>query len=175
MASCANILLQLQARFGVCWDESKTNQESDADASCLIFDATANLIDIVFFGTHGWTFWSLSPVSASIAGNLTARGEYCAHSGDNRSGSADGDDEKIMVLLDRVPPNVSAFVFVVTCFKGDLPAAAKCTMYNGKKPGFSLTTNAHKYSAVIVSVVARGSTGAWEAKAVRFNSVQFNG
>lgn len=39
------------------------------------------------------------------------------HSGDNRTGRGDGDDELIEVTFDKVPPQVTAIVFVCAAFK----------------------------------------------------------
>jgi tellurium resistance protein TerZ len=40
------------------------------------------------------------------------------HTGDNRTGAGDGDDEQIIVELSRVPANVKSLIFVVNSFTG---------------------------------------------------------
>ena len=40
------------------------------------------------------------------------------HTGDNRTGDGDGDDEQIVVDLTRVPANVNSLVFTVNSFTG---------------------------------------------------------
>ena len=40
------------------------------------------------------------------------------HTGDNRTGHGDGDDESIVIDLARVPAHVTAVVFVVTSYTG---------------------------------------------------------
>ncbi|WP_129843703.1 TerD family protein [Streptomyces sp. RFCAC02] len=39
------------------------------------------------------------------------------HSGDNQSGRGEGDDETVTVEFDRLPPNITAIVFVAAAFK----------------------------------------------------------
>ncbi|MBW1600983.1 TerD family protein [Streptomyces sp. JJ66] len=39
------------------------------------------------------------------------------HSGDNQTGHGDGDDETVTVEFGRVPPNITAIVFVAAAFK----------------------------------------------------------
>ncbi|WP_020561730.1 TerD family protein [Methylosarcina fibrata] len=41
------------------------------------------------------------------------------HAGDNRTGAGEGDDETIIVLLDKVPPDVQRIVFTVTIHEAD--------------------------------------------------------
>ena len=38
------------------------------------------------------------------------------HTGDNRTGAGDGDDESIVVDLNRVPAHVTTIIFVVTSY-----------------------------------------------------------
>jgi tellurium resistance protein TerZ len=40
------------------------------------------------------------------------------HSGDNRTGAGEGDDEQIIVDLSRIPANVKSLVFTVNSFTG---------------------------------------------------------
>ena len=75
--------------------------EIDLDASCLLFDADRKLVDQVWFR------------------QLKSRDGSIVHSGDNRTGAGDGDDETITVDLTRLPANVTALVFTVNSFQGD--------------------------------------------------------
>lgn len=72
----------------------------DLDASCVLFDENNEVTDTVWFG-------QLSSLDGSIQ-----------HSGDNRSGAGEGDDEQIIVNLAQVPQNVKSLVFVVNSFTG---------------------------------------------------------
>ena len=42
------------------------------------------------------------------------------HTGDNRTGAGDGDDEAVIVLLDKVPADVQRIVFCVTIHEADM-------------------------------------------------------
>lgn len=42
------------------------------------------------------------------------------HTGDNRTGAGDGDDESLIVLLDKIPANIQRVVFVVTIHEAEI-------------------------------------------------------
>ncbi|MDD5461620.1 MAG: TerD family protein [Methylococcales bacterium] len=42
------------------------------------------------------------------------------HTGDNRTGAGDGDDEAVIVLLDKVPADIQKVVFCVTIYNADM-------------------------------------------------------
>ena len=46
--------------------------------------------------------------------NVSAANGAVKHSGDNRSGEGEGDDESIVIDLDTLPPDIKVIVFVVT-------------------------------------------------------------
>jgi tellurium resistance protein TerZ len=94
-------------RMGLGWDAVKKRglfgmraQSIDLDASALLFDTAGNLVDQVWFR------------------QLTSRDGSVRHTGDNRTGAGDGDDESIQVDLTRVPGEVSTLVFTVNSFTG---------------------------------------------------------
>lgn len=72
----------------------------DLDASCLLFDEHGNLLDAVWFR------------------QLTSNDGSIRHSGDNRTGEGEGDDEQIHVDLHAVPANVKSLVFTVNNYTG---------------------------------------------------------
>ena len=49
---------------------------------------------------------------------LTSRDGSITHTGDNRTGDGDGDDEQIIVNLNSVPANIKSLVFTVNSFTG---------------------------------------------------------
>ncbi|MBF0296153.1 MAG: TerD family protein [Magnetococcales bacterium] len=77
------------------------NKDIDLDASVGLFDAQGRLVDQVWFR------------------QLQSQDGSVRHSGDNLTGDGEGDDEQIMVSLQRVPPLVQALVFVVSSFTND--------------------------------------------------------
>ena len=95
--------------MGLGWDPIKKKGmfgfgggqvEVDLDASCVLFGDQNQVLDTVWFR-------QLQSVDGSIR-----------HTGDNRSGAGDGDDEQIAVDLSRVPAGVKSLVFVVNSFTG---------------------------------------------------------
>ncbi|MBJ7312857.1 TerD family protein [Rugamonas sp. CCM 8940] len=95
--------------MGLGWDAVKSKgflgfgrsaPEIDLDASCLLFDEAGNLLDTVWFRQLG------------------SRDGSIVHTGDNRTGAGDGDDEQIIVDLAHVPANVKSLVFTVNSFTG---------------------------------------------------------
>ena len=94
--------------MGLGWDVAKKkglfgfgrNQEIDLDASCFMFDDNNHPVDLVYFG------------------HLRSNDGSIQHSGDNRTGAGDGDDEQIAVNLARVPANIKALVFTVNNYTG---------------------------------------------------------
>ncbi len=96
-----------QVRMGLGWDAVKKkglfgsrSQSIDLDASALLFDPAGNLVDQVWFR------------------QLRSQDGSVQHTGDNRTGAGDGDDESIRVNLASVPANVSTLVFTVNSFTG---------------------------------------------------------
>lgn len=95
--------------MGLGWDPIKKKGwfgfgggtvDVDLDASCLMFDGLKNVVDVVFFN------------------HLTSEDGSIVHTGDNRTGAGDGDDEQIKVDLSQVPAEVKSLVFVVNSFLG---------------------------------------------------------
>ncbi|MDK2126932.1 TerD family protein [Parachitinimonas caeni] len=87
----------------------------DLDASCLMLDASKNPIDVVWFV------------------QLQSRDGAIRHSGDNRTGEGDGDDETISVDLAALPVSVKYLVFTVNSFTGqtfDQVENARCRLVN---------------------------------------------
>jgi tellurium resistance protein TerZ len=96
-----------RVRMGLGWDAVKKkglfgsrSQSIDLDASALLFDGAGQLVDQVWFQQLRSTDGSL------------------VHTGDNRTGAGDGDDESILVDLASVPAHVRTLVFVVNSFTG---------------------------------------------------------
>ena len=95
--------------MGLGWDAIKSKgifgfgaktESVDLDASCVMFDEANRPLDIVWFR------------------QLKSRDGSIVHTGDNRTGAGDGDDEQIIVDLSRVPEGVKALVFTVNSFTG---------------------------------------------------------
>ncbi|WP_033346142.1 TerD family protein [Catenuloplanes japonicus] len=72
----------------------------DLDASALLFDASGELVDTVWFG------------------RLVSKDGAVRHSGDNLTGRGEGDLESIRVDLAALPAGVVTIVFTVNSFTG---------------------------------------------------------
>lgn len=73
----------------------------DCDASVILLganDKLQNNKDVIYFG------------------NLRSADGSVQHSGDNLTGDGDGDDEQVMIDLNRVPSNIQKLVFVVNIY-----------------------------------------------------------
>jgi tellurium resistance protein TerZ len=95
--------------MGLGWDAVKSKglfgfggktETIDLDASCVMFDESNKPVDIVWFR------------------QLKSKDGSIVHTGDNRTGAGDGDDEQIIVDLANVPANVKSLVFTVNSFTG---------------------------------------------------------
>jgi tellurium resistance protein TerZ len=76
------------------------SDEIDLDASCIMFDVNRQAIDAIWFK------------------QLQSKDGSIVHTGDNRTGAGEGDDEQILVDLSRIPANVKTLMFVVNSFTG---------------------------------------------------------
>jgi tellurium resistance protein TerZ len=73
-------------------------RDIDLDASVISFDASGQVADYAYFN------------------QLNSRDGSIHHQGDNLTGAGDGDDEVIIIDLDRVPANVKSLVAVITSY-----------------------------------------------------------
>ena len=95
--------------MGLGWDAVKSKgflgfggkaPDIDLDASCIMFDEQGKQTDAAWFR------------------QLESKDGSVVHTGDNRTGDGDGDDEQIIVDLAKVPANVKSLVFTVNSFTG---------------------------------------------------------
>jgi tellurium resistance protein TerZ len=94
-----------RAHMGTGWDAAKTllgrQRPIDLDASVMVFGSDRALIDQVWFR------------------QLKSNDGAIVHTGDNRTGKGDGDDESIIVDLGKLDARASTLVFVVNSFSGE--------------------------------------------------------
>ncbi len=94
--------------LGLGWDAAEpkgffgkllgSTPDIDLDASCFMLDKNRQSLDLVWFQQL-----------SSKCGNIK-------HSGDNRTGDGDGDDESITVNLNSIGNDVDSLVFTVNSF-----------------------------------------------------------
>ncbi|WP_433665326.1 TerD family protein [Nocardia sp. CA-128927] len=107
-----NVSLSAQApalakvSVGLGWDVRTTSgAEFDLDASAIATDARGKVVDDAYF-----VFFN----------NLRSPDGSIVHTGDNRTGVGDGDDEVINVDLAAIPANIAKVVFVVSIYDADV-------------------------------------------------------
>lgn len=126
--------------------------EIDLDASALVY-SRGRLIDQVWFQQYN------------------SRDRNIMHSGDNRTGEGDGDDETIRVELSRLSPDVDALVFTVNSFTGQ-PFSEVENAYTrlvdlntgNEVARFSLSDQG-SHTGLIMAVLKRQGND-WELKAI---------
>ncbi|NNH06463.1 stress protein [Cellulomonas fimi] len=93
-------------RMGLGWDPVRKRGMFGSREVEIDLDASA----ILFAGTD--------PVDVAFYNNLRTRDGSVQHTGDNRTGEGEGDDETILIDLTRVPVHVTNVMLVVTSYEG---------------------------------------------------------
>ncbi len=91
---------------GLGWDINKYDGGADFDLDAEVF----------LIGTNGKV---RKDADFIFYGNLKHESGAVEHTGDNRTGEGDGDDEQIMVNLSKVPADVDKIVFTVTIYEAE--------------------------------------------------------
>lgn len=155
--------------MGLGWDAAKKSggflssllgggaNAIDLDASCFMFDEAGVLKDVVFFN------------------HLASNDGSVQHSGDNRTGDGDGDDEQITVLLNRVPNDIKSLVFTVSNYTGqnfNQVENAYCRLFNRENgqeiARYDLSAQG-SHTAQIMAKLYRHN-GEWKMHAIGENS-----
>jgi tellurium resistance protein TerZ len=149
--------------MGIGWDVRKPTGfgkffgggggEIDLDASCLLFDANRQLVDSVWFR------------------QLKSNDGSIVHTGDNRTGAGDGDDEQIIVDLNALPSGIASLIFTVNSFQGDTfdrIENAYCRLVD-TTTGVELArydlTGSGSHTGQVMAKLTRGA-GGWDMKAI---------
>jgi tellurium resistance protein TerD len=111
LAKGGNVSLSKEApglrtiRVGLGWDARVTDGSAfDLDASVYVLGENGKVrsdADFVFFN------------------NLSGAGGAVVHQGDNLTGQGDGDDEVVVVTLDKLGADVAKISFAVTIYEAD--------------------------------------------------------
>ena len=138
-------------KIGLSWDV-KEGVEADLDASLLILGDNEKMIaesSILFYN---------SPKNTQ--GKPSLYNDAIVHSGDERSGAAEGDDETISVDLSKLPADVKIMLAVITIYGENQSSPvtfgrvknAAVKLYNGDTNQalyqFDLTEDASRGTAV---------------------------
>jgi tellurium resistance protein TerZ len=125
----------------------------DLDASVIVMDAQKRMLDTVWFR------------------QLTGMNGTIRHSGDNRTGEGDGDDESIEIDLDRLPSEAVHLVVTVNSFTGqtfnDVDNAVCRLVDENKREELCRFTLSEKgrHTGVVMASLSRVN-GSWEMKAI---------
>jgi tellurium resistance protein TerZ len=148
--------------MGLAWDAVKSKgflgfggkaPDIDLDASCILFDEQGNQTDAVWFR------------------QLKSKDGSVVHTGDNRTGDGDGDDEQITVDLTKVPATIKSLVFTVNSFTGQNFSQienATCRIVNASDhkevARFNLTTLGAHNAQIMAKIYRHGNE--WKMHAI---------
>ncbi|MFA9499199.1 TerD family protein [Mannheimia sp. E30BD] len=148
--------------IGLGWDVRATDgAEFDLDGSAFILDSTGKVrsdADFIFYN-------NLKSIDGSVE-----------HTGDNRTGAGDGDDESIIVHLDKLPTTVKKIAITVTIHEAEsrkqsfgqvIGAFVRCVdgTTNQEIARFDLSEDASTETAMIFGEIYRHN-GEWKFRAV---------
>jgi tellurium resistance protein TerZ len=124
----------------------------DLDASALVYEGT-RLVDQVWFR------------------QLSSKDGNIVHSGDNRTGDGDGDDETINIDLARLASSVTAIVLTVNSFSGQSFSEVEnaytrvVDLDTGKEVARFSLSDTGPHTGLVMAVLKRQGSG-WEMKAI---------
>lgn len=130
----------------------------DCDASVFLLNEDSRPIDLVYFG------------------NLRTSNDSIIHTGDNLTGEGAGDDEVILVDLDKLPSQVSKLLFVVNiydCIRRKQHFGMIKNAYirmndaknNSEIARYNLSDNYSEKTALLVGLIYRYQ-GTWKFSAI---------
>tara|TARA_R110001583_G_scaffold768_2_gene7137 strand:+ start:2658 stop:3239 length:582 start_codon:yes stop_codon:yes gene_type:complete len=144
--------------FGLGWDAVKPKgffgavfggeQSIDLDASCVLISGNGDVIDTIWFR------------------QLKSKCGSVIHSGDNRTGDGDGDDESIKVNLAALPAKVEYLVVTVNSFQGQTfnkveNAFCRAVDQSNKELARYKLTEQGEHTGVIIASLSRNN-GQWD-------------
>ena len=94
------------ARIGLGWDTNRYDggQDFDLDACVFLLGSNGKVLkdeDFIFYN------------------NLSARNGAVVHTGDNRTGEGEGDDEAIIIDFSKIPAEIEKIAVTVTIFDAE--------------------------------------------------------
>lgn len=155
--------------MGLGWDAKKSGGggflgglfggggEIDLDASCVLFDDKNEMVDTIWFR------------------QLRSKDGSITHTGDNRTGAGEGDDEQIIVDLSAVPQSVKTLVFTVNSFTGQTFSQVEnafCRLVDRKTDKEIAKYNLSVQGDHTAQVMAKlyRENGAWQMQAIGENA-----
>jgi len=137
-----------QVTVGLGWDVDEG--ECDLDVSAVLMDGNGNDMESVFFG------------------RLESEEHGIQHTGDNLTGEGEGDDEQIIVNLDRIGSSVQQVFFVVNIYTPHKTFAQVAEPFcrvidnsSGSELCRYALRDAGRESGLIIARIAREAGGRW--------------
>lgn len=93
-----------EGMIGLGWDTNRYSGSADFDLDLVIFMCNKNRMCTT---EDNFIFYH----------NLKGPNECIVHTGDNRTGAGDGDDESAFIKLDAIPDDVEIIVIAVTIYE----------------------------------------------------------
>jgi tellurium resistance protein TerD len=152
----------VRVRVGLGWDTRSTDgQDFDLDGSAFLLTDAGRVR-----GDNDFIFYNNL---VSVDGSVT-------HTGDNRTGEGDGDDEALIVELNKVPTDVSKIAFTVTIHDAEMRRQSFGQVSNAfmrivnedtsiEVARYDLTEDASTETAMIFGELYRHN-GEWKFRAV---------
>lgn len=152
----------VRIRVGLGWDARATDgQDFDLDGSAFLLNETGRVrgdSDFIFYNNV-----------KSVDGSIT-------HTGDNLTGDCDGDDESLIVELNKVPADITKIAFTVTIHEADIRRQSFGQVSNAfmrivnedtnqEVARYDLTEDASSETAMIFGELYRHN-GEWKFRAV---------
>lgn len=162
-------------RIGLGWDAAQPGKEFDLDAMAILADANGKAVSddaMAIFGQLD------GPAAIAATGCIH-------HSGDNRTGAGEGDDEVITVDTSKVPANVEQIIVLVNIHDAKARQQnfgqvrnAKVNLYEGAEgtkvlAKYDLEEDASMSRALVFCRLYR-KDGAWKFQAVNESKGDYN-
>jgi stress response protein SCP2 len=147
---------------GVGWYPAPGLANIDLDAAAIAFDAQGNKLEIVWHRNANEFMGALQ------------------HTGDSKTGAAEGDAERILIDLARLPDHVAALVFTINSFTGqrftDI-ALAYFRMFDQLTEEEVVrfdVSDSQPSTAVLMAMVRRSGPGTWDVRPIgEFHDTRF--
>ena len=139
-------------QLGLGWD-IEDGKSVDLDASAVLFDNYGVLLDAVFFNQQ------------------QTKDRSMIHSGDNKSGFGDGDDERITIISSIIHPTVRAIAIVINAYRGgdfsgvkSARATVRDLSHNVDVVNVSLPNCSGHHHGLVLALLYRNDFGQWRIK-----------
>lgn len=157
-----------KAMLGLGWDTNRYHGSADFDLDLVIFECVK--------GADG-KLRCPDEKHFVFYGNLKDPEEAVIHSGDNRTGVGDGDDETATIDFSKVNPSITNFIVAVTIYEArannqnfgmvDNPFIRIVNVDNGEEVlRYDLAEDFSTQTSVVFGEIYKDPSGEWKFRAV---------